>query len=231
MLHYIDLQKWIIDFFRNNRAWDRAISLDIEADLRVLNNPSEAYKYILSISVARRVKENIEIRNFILNYESIEDKVRVLNEFGSYCKEIRPLMLIGYGISRFDLPILLFKMRQLDNIFELQRVYSKEYWAFRDTITQSYILDIINPVRFVIAKHDNARPSFKPLEAIITHPLFSSLPFRNNKQIISNSSGHEKWNIIYELWKNNREDFVKYIEGDSYNTLLIAEELFNMLYS
>lgn len=226
-MNYEDLQRVITNSLIENQAWGRAISLDIEADLRILDDPT---KIILSISTARRDGNKIDIQKFVLNNENIEDEVRIFNEFGSFCERLRPLVFIGYGIGRFDLPVLLVKMRQLDNMFRQGGKYQSGYWAFRDAVTRSYVLDMINPVRFEIARFDRDTPKFISLENTIAHKRFEQLPFMRTKNIVSDMMKDltkDKWNVIHGLWKNNRESFNKYIEGDVHDTLLLAEELFN----
>lgn len=227
-MNYNELQKIIIDSLKNNQAWNRAISLDIEADLRTLDDPK---KPILSISLARRDGNNIDIQKFILDNETVEEEVNIFDQFGSFCEEVRPLVILGYGISRFDLPVLLVKMRQLDNLFQQSGRYNSGYWAFRETLTSSYVLDMINPVRFEIARFDGSTAKFRSLEYAISHKRFQHLPFRKAKNIVSDlsrGSKEKKWEIIYDLWKNDRDSFIEYIEGDVHDTLLLAEELFSV---
>lgn len=227
-MNYNDLQKIVIDSLKNNQSWNRAISLDIEADLRTLDDPK---KTILSISLARRDGNKIGIEKFILDNETVEDEAKIFNQFGSFCEAVKPLVIMGYGISRFDLPVLLVKMRQLDNMFLQSGRYQPGYWAFRDAITRSYILDIINPVRFEIARFDGSTPKFVSLETAIAHKRFQHLPFKKTKNIVSdlvNDSTENKWNVIYRLWKEGRDSFTRYIEGDVHDTLLLAEEIFGV---
>jgi DNA polymerase elongation subunit (family B) len=224
MVNYENLQKHIVEFLKSNHLWHRAVSIDIEADLRTLDDPK---KVILSISTARRVNNRIDIKNFIVNEESLEEEIRIFNEFGSFCEEVRPLVLVGFGNSRFDVPLLLLKMRRLDNLFKQNGLYQSGYWAFRDTLTRSYILDVINPVRFAIADYDNTSPKFVSLDFALKHPRFRHLPFKNSKGIVSNLNG-DKWEIIRGLWKNDRKKFEQYIEGDVHDTLLLAEDIFKI---
>lgn len=224
-MNYNDLDKLVTSSLKENNSLDRAVSVDIEADLETLKDPN---KHMLSISTARRNGGNIEIKNFVLNEETQEDEIRILNEFGTFCEEIRPLVLIGYGIGRFDLPLLLGKMRHLDDLFKVQGRYQSGYWAFRDAITRGYVLDMINPVRFDIARFDNTSPKFLSLEYAIAHKRFEHLPFRRVKNIVSDKAtdSKTKWDVIREFWKDDRDSFNKYIEGDVHDTLLLSEEIF-----
>ena len=227
-MNYEELERLNVNFLKDNQAWNRAVSLDIEADLTTLDDPK---KIILSISTARRNEDEIDIQKFVINDETTEEEARIFNEFGSFCQRFRPLIFIGYGIGRFDLPILLIKMRQLDEEFKQSGRYNSGYWAFRDAMVRSYVVDMINPVRFEIAKAENSPPRFVSLEYAITHKRFERLPFRRTKNIVSqmtNNSTMNKWDAIRNLWQNNRESFNQYIEGDVHDTLLLAEELFDV---
>lgn len=224
MVNYEILQKHIVDFLKSNNIWDKAISLDIEADLGILDNPQ---KNILSISVARRIDKKIEIKNFISEDESIEGEIKIFNELGDFCEKVRPIILIGYGINRFDRIALGVKMRCLDDLFRKEGRYESCYWALRSALTRSYILDAIDPVRFEIGRHDNAPPKIISLESALAHPRFKGLPFKNTKNIVSSVKGN-KWETIRNLWKNDRKKFKKYIEGDVHDTLLLVEDIFGI---
>ena len=226
-LNYDQLQRSIVNLVNENNAWDRVVSVDIEADLETLQDPN---KPILNISAARRVDGKIDIQNFILNEETQDEEIGVFNKFGDYCQEVRPLMLVGYGIGRFDFPLMLLKMRVLDDLFKKDGRYQPGYWAFRDVMTRAYVLDVINPLRFEVGRHDNTRPRFISLEKAIGHERFKHLPFRSSKDIVSSkvSESNNKWDVVRDMWKNDRESFTKYAEGDVHDTLLLAEDLFGV---
>lgn len=227
-MNYDDVQRTVVNYLYRNRAWNRAISLDLEADLETLNDPK---KLMLSLSVASRNGDKIEVRNFILDEETEAGETAVIGQFGEYCQETRPLLVTGYGITDFDLPVLLLKMRQLDIKFKKERTYTPGHWAFRDTLRRAYFLDMVDPVRFEIGRADNTSPKFVDLETAISHKRFQHLPFRNTKHIVSDLEEKlklNKWEVIYQLWKsrNESEDFKQYIEGDVHDSLLLTEELF-----
>lgn len=226
-MNHIDLSRCVVDWLLRIDQWHRAVSIDIEGDLATLDEPT---KFLLSLSIARRINGRIEIKNFVLNEETSTDEVRTFRELGTEFQEIKPLVLIGFNIRLFDLLVLGLKLRQLDNLFKQERKYEPWYWALRDAIGGSYILDMMDPIRFEIARHDKTNPKFVQLEAAIAHPRFRHLTFRNTKNIVSSRmsahQGHTKWNVIYDLWKNDRKLFEQYIEGDVHDTLLIAEDIF-----
>ncbi len=195
--------------------------------METLNDPS---KIMLSLSLANRNGNQIEIKNFVVDEETEEQEMTaIFDQFGAYCEQKRPLVITGYGVSGFDLPILQLKMRRLDNKFKKEGRYTSGFWASRDTLRRGYFLDLVDPVRFEIGRVDNASPKFVNLETAIAHKRFQHLPFKNTKHIVSDlekGRNLDKWEAIHYLWENQREDFKKYIQGDVHDTLLLAEELF-----
>lgn len=226
-MSYTDLSKCIVDWLLKIDQWHRAVSIDVEADLATLEDPE---KIILSLSVARRIDNQIDIKKFVLNEETATDEVRIFGELGTEFQQIRPLILIGFGNGWFDQPILALKLRQLDDLFKQDGKYQPGYWALKDTITRSYVLDMMDPVKFEIAKYDNAPWKRHNLEKAIAHPRFKHLTFRNTKNIVSSRLTANplltKWEVIHDLWKNDRKSFEQYIEGDVHDTLLLSEEVF-----
>lgn len=227
IMDYEQLENNVVRLLYNNGSWNRVVSLDIEASLEIFDDPK---KTILSISVARRNNSKIEIQNFIIEDETPEEEVKIIKQLGAYCRDIKPLMLIGYGIRGFDLPILLIKTKQLEEYLE-PNGYMPEYWALIDTLRRSYILDIINRVKSEIARYTNNRPRRISLDDAINHDRFKHLPFKKTKYIVSDllsNSNNNKWAAIHKLWKEDRDKFIKYIEGDVHDTLLLAEDLFRI---
>jgi hypothetical protein len=227
-LNHDDLQRNIVGYLVSQGAWDRAVSLDIEADLKTLEEPR---KPILSISIARRVNGQVETRNLILESETLEAEMKLMGDLATLFQQLRPLVIMGYGLNSFDHPILTLKQIQLDAIFERNHSYTPAYWYLREVLSRSYFLDVIDPVRFEVAKFDSAKPRFLGLEQAMKHPRFAHLPFRGKKSIVSDlmtSRGMNKWDAIHYLWQNDRPNFEEYITGDSYDTLLITEDLFGM---
>lgn len=227
-MNYDDLQKTVIGSLKDTKTLDRVVSVDIEASLSTFENPQQQ---VLSISTARRIDGKVDIKKFILESETSDDEARIFNEFGTFCQEVKPLVMLGYGSSRFDLPILMLKIRTLDNQFRKDGRYQPGYWAFREAIGRGYFLDMIDPVRFEIARVDKSSPSMISLEKTIAHKRFGHLPFMRTKNVVSDlitGSGMNKWDAIHGLWKDDRKSFNQYIEGDVHDTLLLAEDLFGI---
>ncbi|MGB9023819.1 MAG: hypothetical protein WCC94_10350 [Candidatus Bathyarchaeia archaeon] len=219
-MSYIDLSRHVVDWLLKIGQWGRAVSVDIEADLATLDKPT---RIPLSVAVARRTNKQIEVKKFILNEETTADEVRTVSELGTELQRIRPLAMIGWNIRQFDQMILGLKLRQLDNLFKQKKEKPEPwYWALRDAFVGSYVLDVMDPCKFEIGA--------AKLEDAIAHPRFQHLKFKNTKHIVSSrmkaNQSRTKWDVIHDLWKNDRKLFEQYIEGDVHDTLLIAEDLF-----
>jgi len=99
-----------------------------------------------------------------------------------------------------------------------QRYYQKygtPLWKLIDTLESAVHVDIQSPLK---------RMGYKKLEDAIYSPVFGNLPLKRTKSLFP-SAGEDKAKAIYEAWKNDREKFKKYAEGDAHDTLLIAEKL------
>lgn len=227
-VNHQDLQQNVVDYLVRQGAWNRAVSLDIEADLKTLEDPK---KPILSISVSNRVEGEVRTNNMILESETPEGELKLMAQLGEFTQSVRPLVLIGYNISRFDQLILSLKIRQLDTLFRQAHQYSSAYWSLRETLGRSYFLDVIDPVRFAVAEADGTSPSMISLEKALQHKRFSHLPFVASKQVVSDlqaTKSMDKWQAIHYLWQSDRPRFTSYITGDSHDTLLLAEDLFGV---
>lgn len=224
---YIDLSRCVVDWVMDSHQWHRAVSIDIEADLRTLDDPA---KILLSISIARRINGQVEIKKFVLSEETTTDEARILGELGIEFRQNSPLILIGYNNGLFDQPILALKLHQLEDVFKQGRKYQRGYWDLNDAITRSYLLDMMAPVMSEVAEYDKAPWKRLSLEEAIAHPRFKHLAFKRTKHIVSDrltaNSSPTKWDVIHDLWKNDRKLFERYIEGDVHDTFLIAEDIF-----
>lgn len=227
-MNHADLQQTIVDCLVEGGIWHRAVSLDIEADLNTLDDPK---KPVLSVSVSNREFGEVKTRNFILDSETQDSELKLVGQLGEFCESIRPLVIIGYNLNRFDLLILSLKIRQLDRLFQTTHEYSSAYWALRETMGRSYFLDVIDPVRFAISDMDHTSPRMVSLENALQHKRFSHLPFIDSKEVATRVQKERdlgRWEAIHYLWQSDRTAFKKYITGDSHDTLLLAEDLFGV---
>lgn len=138
--------------------------------------------------------------------------------------------MLGYGISSFDLPILISKMNLIDQQHKKSKNYPEWYWPLVETLRRACVIDLSYPVSDEISRYEKARGKFLSLENALQHERFKGLKFKNAKHIISDlmekGAFSNKWEAVHYLWENDGERFKEYIEGDVYDTLLLAEELF-----
>lgn len=210
------------------------ISLDIEASLDIRYRPKK--EKMLSLSVARRADSKIQVKNFIRNSKGSEFE-EILEPFGKYCmRRTRPLVIVGYNIISFDLPVLMEKLELWNKRLKSMGNNDKNYWCLRDAFGKAYVIDIMWAVREEMHKDSGRSAQRLPsLEEAIRY--FSSRPnhpdFKNTKGILDEAARRcgelcksDKWEVIKYLWRKEQKNFKDYIEGDAHDTLLLAEMLF-----
>lgn len=211
--HYGHMDNAVVDWLRQKDNTDRIISFDLETkviDGRFLNN-----ERILAISIARLSGDEIETEIFTLKKEDDASEFDILQQFDDLLHEIRPLIVVGFNHRSYDAPLLAIKMR---------RSNKHSLWSIKDLLERAYLLDIMHAARFEIAKQDGTPPKILSLAKLLNHSRFSNLPLMRTKYLVS--SGTDKGQDIYNLWKNNPKKFASYAIGDAYDSLLIFKELF-----
>jgi hypothetical protein len=106
--------------------------------------------------------------------------------------------------------------------------FPREYWALKDAATRAYVLDMLHPLRYALAEHDNATPKYKSLADVVAHARFEKVALMRRKQLAQGESQEHKGKIIYDLWRAHSPDFARYLEGDVHDVLLLAEELYGV---
>lgn len=223
----------IVETIKSNRAWHRVVSIDLETKIGkktdFLTN-----ERILAIGMARRAGGGIELKTISLKDDSDEAEIELLMAASRFLSPIRPLVLIGYNISGYDYPLLNMKLKWHDDYCRAQAKegekpqYPKEYWALKDALTRAYILDMMHPLRFALAKHDNTTPKYKSLADVVSHARFEKVALMRRKQLACGTTAEEKGQRIYRMWKEGDPDFERYLEGDVHDVLLLAEALYGV---
>ena len=163
MSDYLDYESFgraVVDVIRQNNAWHRVVCIDLET--KVEGGNFLAGERLLAVGLARRNAGQIEVKTLRLEEESDEAEFALLERLAEQLALMRPLVLLGYNISGYDFPFLILKMKKYDEYLKAKAVqegrekaaYSKAYWAFKDALTRAYILDVMHPLRFEVAKHD-----------------------------------------------------------------------------
>lgn len=230
--NYEELSGAAIDAIKSHSAWHRVISIDLETKITKKDDFLTGER-ILAVGVSRRLDSGIETKIFRLKEETDEAELALLYETARYMQEARPLVLLGYNISGYDFPLLCLKLKWHDDFLRrasagAKPVFPREYWALKDALTRTYILDLMHPLRFEIALHDNTTAKYKSLADVVAHQRFAALPLMRRKELAASNGTEGKGARIYEMWKSKNPDFEKYLEGDVNDVLLLAECLYNI---
>jgi DNA polymerase elongation subunit (family B) len=214
---YEALAKAVVDWIVSQGYNERILCLDLET--KVLSRKEFlTNERILAISLARRIDTKVETEVLVLQEETDEAEESLIARFDEIVRQIRPLILLGYNVSSYDIPLLTMKLRMLP----------KPYWGIKDLLERSFILDTKYPVSFELANRDKTNPKIVGLDKVVNHPRFSHLPLMRSKNMLTLNGEIDKGVVIYELWKHQREDFVRYAKGDVHDVLIIFEELYGM---
>jgi len=228
ILNYDFLSRQMIETIEKENMQHKIISIDLET--KVLDkNDFLSGERILAFGIVRRVGGEIKKKIIVLQEDTDEAEMKLLNEVGWCMGKIQPLVLLGYNIGGYDLPLLNIKLKWYENVLREKNNGQKsslpnEYWNFRDAIVGSYMLDMMYLLKFIIAEYDKTTPRYKSLDDVVNHPMYSHLPLLRRKGIASGDCTQDKGKTIYELWKSKNPDFERYLEGDVVDVLVLMEE-------
>ncbi len=230
-LNYENMSKVIMDAVLKNGGAKRIISVDLETKIMTKDDFLTGER-ILAIGVAHLDSAGkIAYNTFVLAEETDDAEAKLLEEFGKYCMNLRPLVLAGYNISGYDFPLLCLKLKWYETHVKKKAGDAKpnlprEYWALKDALTMTYILDLMHPLRYEIGKRDNTTPKYKSLAAVLAHEAYAHLPLMRRKGIADATDTMSKGERIYNLWREKNPSFVHYLEGDVHDTLMLAREMY-----
>jgi len=214
--HHGDLAEAVVKWLIETGNVERALSIDLET--KVLNEDEFLTgELILCVSLAYFANRKVCKKVLVLEEENLQSEGKLLSAFDDFLLQMRPLVLIGYNLCGYDIPLLNLKLRM-----HLERIY----WGIKDTIERCFPIDMKHPIRFELARYSSdGAPKILPLSKVVAHERWAELPLMRTKNLVSNTVG-KKGREIYQMWKKDREEFVKYAEGDANDVLLIFEELF-----
>lgn len=215
MANYDDLARAVVKWVVQGGQSHRIASLDLET--KVLS-PSDFLtgETILSFAMARRVNGSFETRLFTLDNEAPESQQALFAAASQETERIRPLIVLGYNITGYDIPLLRIKLRNSP----------VPHWALIDMVERAFILDMKHSLKFELARSDGSSPRVRTLEDVVNHPRFSQLELSRTKNMLNGLGKSQKGQKIYDMWKMNRDDFGKYATGDVVDVLLLFEEMF-----
>ena len=250
-LGYDELASSLVETIRSRGGWHRAVSIDLETKIEKKSDFLTGER-LLAIGIARRTGASVEIRAFRLKDESDDAEIELLYEAARHLAPVHPLLLLGYNIAGYDYPLLSMKLKWHDDLlrsrlpdarFAAQNgapssprleaggqkpIFPREYWALKDALTRAFVLDMMHPLRFALAAHDNLTPKYKSLADVVAHQRFADVSLMRRKQLAQGTSTENKGQVIYEMWKSHDPDFERYLEGDVHDVLLLAEELYGV---
>lgn len=214
--HHGDLAETVVQWLVDSDNLEKVLSIDLET--KVLNkNEFLTGELILCISVAYFEDGKACKKVFVLEEENLESEGNMLHALDEFFLQKRPLVLLGYNLCGYDVPLLHLRLRK-----HPERIY----WGIQDTIDRSFLLDMKHPIRFELAKYsEDGKPKILPMSKVVKNERWVKLPLMRTKDIVCATQG-DKGCEIYRLWKEERKKFIKYAEGDAYDILLIFKELF-----
>jgi len=126
--------------------WDNVLSIDLETDTRIkglLNN-----ERVIAIGSANFKKMDLNSQRnykishklitfslFVMDDESDEAEIQVFRKFDEFLKEKRPIVLLGYNIQLYDLPLLAIKLKHFRNN------YNENFWNIRNILVDNAHID------------------------------------------------------------------------------------------
>jgi hypothetical protein len=210
-LNYGDLENKVVEWIAETGNLDRVLCIDLET--KVLDGEFLTNERILAVSLAYLVDDRIESKIFVLSRDDDESELEVLQQVDKFLLQARPLLLIGFNLTGYDIPLLNMKLRKYRD---------PKLWGITDAIGRCYVLDMKHPIRFELGKFSGS-PKFVSLKDVVNHKRFASLPLMRSKNVLtSNNKGQE----IFGLWKKNGDVFKNYAEGDARDVLAIFLDIF-----
>jgi len=215
-MHYGTLEETIVKAV----PIDQVIALDLEIHPHV-KKPEEMLlpsRQIIGIGVMYFTEKEPTL--FVAEEEGAQYELAILRSFDNFIKSQRPLLVVGYGISSFDRPLLTLKMKT--------QFRDEKLWAINDMIERAYFLGLAHSIRFYLYNKGYIdRPSFMSLGTVVEQKAFKDLPLmREEKRLVPKGEDFaEKGKRISKLWKEDREKFRMYLASDVFNCYVLYKFL------
>jgi len=171
---------------------------------------------ILAIAIAKRESENsIDIKSWLLEEDSDEGEYKLLEKFNNDLTP-EPLVVIGYGIRDYDIPLLAIKMKRYDP--EITSVKErmpkvKKLWHIINLLERAVHIDLMTRFRFELKTSG--------FDELLDYKEFFSLPLKRIKH--PPPQGKTLGEYMYELWKERPEEVRTLVESHVHDMLLITE--------
>lgn len=198
------------------KIWDRVIAIDLETDCR--NKDFLSNERILAIGVAYfKEDKKINFQIFRLEEDSDESEVRLLQEFDEFLRLKHPLVVTGFHLRQYDVPLLALK----------KSYYSKKkivFWKIGNLIDNTFHFELSSYIQDYMKNRCDEKFQRWSLERLVNHKCFETLPLLRSKSVIENDVN--KGEEIYNLWKNRNPIFEEYLKGDVHDPLILMHEIF-----
>jgi hypothetical protein len=225
-MHYGQLAEAVVNWAIEESLRERIVAIDLETKVTGEHGFLSG-ETILSIAVAyRKSSGGIHTEVFTLEEETLDAEIEILQRLNNFMLDVQPMILLGYGLTSYDVPLLNLKLRDVSKR-EGKKGKKLIFWGILDCIGRSFILDMKHPIRFEIAKYSFTNPKILSLDEVVNHEMFHGLRLMRTKNLVPKVYGSvDKGERIHRLWKNNKRDFERYAKGDVHDVLLIFEHLF-----
>jgi len=214
--HYGNLAETVVKWLVETSNLERILSIDLETKV-LKENEFLTGELILCVSLSDFTDGEVCRKVFVLERENLQSEGRLLAAVDDFLLQMRPLVLVGYNLCGYDIPLLNLKLRMHPEHI---------YWGIKDAIERSFPIDMKHPIRFELAKYStDGVPKILRLDKVVMHERWAELRLMRTKNLVSQTIS-EKGRAIYRMWKKDRDKFNKYAEGDANDVLLMFEELF-----
>ena len=212
-----DFSLEILRIIFKKKLWFRTVALDLET--KVLREDAFlTNERLLGFSLARRKSDNtIETANLILEEDSDTSELVLLNKLNDYLKKWKPLLIVGYGCRDYDLPLLAVKKQRA-------KLLNHSLWSISNILSGSIHIELADLSRYIFDKKYHEGRKYRSMLEVMNHKHFEDLPFIRSKTAVAPSK-ERKGQEIYELWKTKDPKFLRYLEGEAHDQLLIAERI------
>ncbi|MCL4334583.1 MAG: hypothetical protein M1402_00570 [Candidatus Thermoplasmatota archaeon] len=170
---------------------------------------------IISVSICERVQSEIKCQVFIAESDSYSEEMRILRDLDQRMAEISPDIILGYNHTGYDIPLIMTKIKTLrweDRLRNLEFYFGT-----------SWCLDMMYLVSEDVFNRTGSYKTRK-LSETLTLDLYRDLPTMKVKGI-SEIENMNKGEAIKFLWNERRDDFFKYSLGDSYDLLVLFDNI------
>ncbi|GGM74578.1 hypothetical protein GCM10007108_10650 [Thermogymnomonas acidicola] len=217
------MESWNADLYRALMArvremdWKgRIVSLDLETLVRGKGQFLTGERIIAySMSIAG---DRTEDRVYVADSDDDASEMALLRELDRDFGKYRPMVLTGYNISGYDIPLLNLKMRNLS--------FENQLWNVKYTISTAFCLDAMYVIADDLYRFDGDW-HIRKLRDVISHEAYAGLNLMRKKQNVM-MEGLDVSAAIERLWREDRERFREYCAGDSHDVMEIVKEIFSL---